>query len=139
MSRLIFVNLPVKDLDRSMAFFRALGLEFNPDFTDERAACLVFSDDIYAMLLTEPFFATFTPKPVADATKATEVMTALSADSREAVDALVGKAVKAGGTEAHEPIDHGFMYERLFSDPDGHVWAIVWMDTAQMDAARGAA
>ncbi len=139
MTTKIFVNLPVKDLDRSMAFFRALDLEFNPDFTDERAACLVFSDDIYAMLLTEPFFATFTPKPVADATKATEVMTALSADSREAVDALVGKAVKAGGTEAHEPIDHGFMYERLFSDPDGHVWAIVWMDTAQMDAARGAA
>lgn len=131
MSKKIFVNLPVRDLDRSMAFFRALGFEFNPQFTNEKAACMVISDDNYVMLLTEPFFATFIDTPVADATKTTEVMTALNAESRVAVDELLAKALAAGATETRDPMDHGFMYERLFNDPDGHVWGIFWMDMAQ--------
>jgi predicted lactoylglutathione lyase len=124
----IFVNLPVKDLERSKSFFEALGYTFNPKFTDETAACMVIADDIYAMLLTEPKFKQFTPKAIADASKSTEVLVALSMESRERVDALLGTALNAGGTEARAAEDHGFMYGRAFNDPDGHIWEIFWMD-----------
>ncbi len=125
MSTKIFVNLAVKDLNRSMEFFKAIGYSFNTQFTDETAACMVISDDIYAMLLTEDKFKQFTPKAVADATKTTEVMTCLSADSKEKVNELVDKAIKAGATELKEPQDHGFMFYRSFNDPDGHIWEIM--------------
>lgn len=131
MATKIFVNLPVKDLKRSMDFFTALGYTFNMQFTDEKAACLVISEDIYSMLLTEEYFQTFTPKKqVSDATKTTEAIIALSADSREAVDDILEKAVKAGATLYRDTQDHGFMYERSFADPDGHQWEILWMDPA---------
>lgn len=128
MATKIFVNLPVKDLQKSMGFFSKLGYSFNPQFTDEKAACMVISEDIYAMLLVEPFFQSFTPKPLSDAHKSTEVLIALSADSRAAVDDMLAKVLAAGGTEAREPQDMGFMYNRSFNDPDGHIWEIFWMD-----------
>ena len=128
MARKIFVNLPIKDMGQSQAFFRALGFEFNPQFTNEQGACMVVSDTIYVMLLVEPFFQTFTKKPVADARKGTEVLVCLSCDSREEVDALVRKALAAGGTAPNAPQDHGFMYSHGFEDLDGHVWELVWMD-----------
>jgi uncharacterized protein len=128
----IFVNLPVHDLGRSIAFFKALGFSFNPQFTDETATCMVIGEDIYAMLLTHEKFATFTPKAIADATKTTEVLTALSVDSRAEVDRLVDAALAAGGTEARAPMDHGFMVDRAFNDLDGHIWEIFWMDPAHV-------
>jgi predicted lactoylglutathione lyase len=124
----IFVNLPVKDLNKSMSFFETLGYGFNEQFTDETAACMVIAEDIYAMLLTEAKFKDFTRKPVADATKVTEVLTALSVESRARVDALVDTALKAGATEAGEAMDYGFMYGRSFNDLDGHIWEIIYMD-----------
>lgn len=124
----IFVNLPVKDLARSQVFFERLGYRFNPQFTDETAACLVISDDIYAMLLTEAKFREFTPKPICDATRSTEVLIALSFESRSEVDAVVAKAVAAGGSTYKEPQDLGFMYSHGFQDPDGHIWEVFWMD-----------
>lgn len=126
----IFVNLPVKDLDVTMEFFTKLGFEFNPKFTNENAACMVVSQDIFVMLLTENFFQTFTKKELADATKVTEVITALSVESREAVDELVAVALEAGAEEAREAQDMGFMYSRSFSDPNGHIWEAFWMDEA---------
>ena len=132
MSTKIFVNLPVKNLDRSMAFFKKLGYTFNPQFTDETAACMVISEDIYTMLLTEKKFSEFTKKPVADATKTTEVLTALSMDSRQEVDRVVDTALKAGATEAREPMDLGFMYHRSFNDLDGHIWEIFHMNMAAL-------
>ncbi len=135
MSRMMFVNLPVKDLDRSMAFFKALGFEFNPQFTDETAACMIVSDTSFAMLLTHPKFAKFTPKPVADAKAATEVLTAISFESREKVDAIVDAAVKAGGREFREPEDHGFMYQRSIEDLDGHIWEVFWFNPDAVAAA----
>lgn len=128
MTHKIFVNLPVKDLAVSMEFFGKLGFEFNPDFANENGVCMVVSDNIFVMLLMEDFFQTFTKKEVADATKTTEVLTALSVESREAVDELLGVALEAGGQEAREPQDHGFMYGRSFEDPDGHIWEIFYMD-----------
>lgn len=128
MTHKIFVNLPVKDLAVSMEFFGKLGFEFNPEFTNESAACMVVSENIFVMLLTENFFQTFTKKEVADATKTTEVLTALSVESREAVDELLGVALEAGGQEARELQDLGFMYSRSFEDPDGHIWEIFYMD-----------
>lgn len=130
MSRMIFVNLGVKDLPRSRAFFDALGFSFNEKFSDDTAACMVVSDTIFVMLLTEPKFQSFTPKPMADAHSSTEVMNCLSCESREEVDSMVAKAVAAGGTTFNEPKDHGFMYYHAFSDPDGHIWEIMWMDPA---------
>ena len=127
-ARKIFVNLPVKDLDKSMTFFKALGFTFNAQFTDETAACMVMSDDIYAMLLTHDKFKQFTPKAIADATKSSEVLTCLSAESKEAVNKMADAALKAGGQKLREPQDYGFMYERSFQDPDGHIWEIIWMD-----------
>lgn len=128
MPREIFVNLPVQDLQRSKAFFAALGFTFNPQFTDENAACMIIQDGSnYAMLLTEKYFATFTSKPVADATKATEVLIALSLDSRAAVEAMVAKAREAGGSTPRPAKDHGFMYQHGFDDPDGHGWEVFHM------------
>ena len=124
----IFVNLPVKNLDMSMDFFKRLGFSFNPQFTDETAASMVISDDIFAMLLTEAKFKEFTNKEIADATKTTEVLIALSMDSRAEVDSFVDKALAAGATKAREPADHGFMFERSFNDLDGHIWEIFHMD-----------
>jgi uncharacterized protein len=128
MTTKIFVNLAVKDLDRSKAFFAKLGYKFNPQFTDATAASMVISEDIYAMLLTEAKFKEFTRKEIADASKTTEVLTCLSADSRAKVDGIVDIALKSGATEAGEPMDHGFMYARSFNDLDGHIWEYMWMD-----------
>lgn len=127
MATQIFVNLPCKDLQRSKAFFESLGYSFNPDFTDENAASMIVADDIYVMLLTEPFFAGFTRKPVADAHKTTEAIVCLSLDSREAVDGIVAKAVAAGAKTPNAPQDHGFMYGHGFEDLDGHLWEFVHM------------
>ena len=126
----IFVNLPVKDLNRSKDFYSALGYSFNPQFTDDNAGCLVISDEIYAMLLTEPFFKGFTKKEIADSDKTNEALLALTFESREAVDAIADKALSAGGKPAMDPQDHGFMYVRSFLDPDGHHWEAFWMDPA---------
>ncbi|MBP9828324.1 VOC family protein [Patescibacteria group bacterium] len=128
----VFINLPVKDLAASQAFFVQLGYSFNPQFTDETAACLVISETIYAMLLTHEKFAQFTKKKVVDASTATEVLLALSFDSRAEVDELLAKALKAGGNEHRDPEDHGFMYSRSFEDLDGHIWEVFWMDPAQL-------
>ena len=128
MAKNIFINLPVKDLKRSMDFFQKLGFSFNMQFTDEKAACLVIGENIYSMLITEPFFKTFTKKEIADASKSTEVLIAIDVDSKEAVTKLVKKAVEAGGTVYMEPKDHGWMYSHSFADPDGHQWEVLFMD-----------
>ncbi len=124
----VFLNLPVKDLPKSMAFFRALGWEFNQQFTDETAASLVISDTIYAMLLTHAKFKEFTDKAIADTSKTAQVLIALSVDSKEAVHKLVDAALKSGAKEPRPMADHGFMINRTFEDLDGHVWEIVYMD-----------
>ncbi|MFF0159616.1 VOC family protein [Streptomyces sp. NPDC005263] len=128
--QMIFVNLPVNDLDASKKFFTELGYTINPQFSDDNAVSVVISDNIVAMLLTKSFYATFTKKEIADATRTSEVLIALSAESREKVDELVEKALAAGGSPAGETQDHGFMYGRSFDDPDGHTWEVVWMDPA---------
>jgi hypothetical protein len=130
MAKQIFVNLPVKDLNRSVDFFTKVGYTFNPQFTNDKATCMIIGENIYAMLLVEEFFKTFTKKEIADATKTTEVLICLSAESRTEVDDLVGKAILAGGTTASEKQDHGFMYTHSFQDLDGHVWEIMHMDLA---------
>lgn len=124
----IFVNLHVRDLGRSKNFFSKLGFSFNPQFSDDTAACLVISENIYIMLLTHGKFKEFTPKEISDATKTTEVLTALSVGSKEKVAELVSAAIAAGGSEARPAEDHGFMYSRSFNDLDGHIWEIFWMD-----------
>jgi predicted lactoylglutathione lyase len=134
MSTKIFVNLPVKDLDRSVAFFTALGFKFNPQFTDKNATCMIVSEEAFVMLLVEPFFKTFTPKPISDAHQSTEVLVCLSCESRGEVDDMVAKAVAAGGTTPNEANDHGFMYQHGFQDLDGHLWELAWMDMAAMPA-----
>lgn len=130
MARQIFVNLPVKDLDKTVAFFTALGFEFNPQFTDEKATCMIIGENSFVMLLVEEFFSTFTNKPISDATQATEVIVSLSADSREAVAEMVEKAIEAGGTAPNVAQDHGWMYQHGFQDPDGHVWEVAYIDAA---------
>ena len=132
MSNLIFVNLPVKNLSRTNAFFTALGFAFNPQFSDEKATCMIINDSAFVMLLSEPFFKGFTPKAIADASQTTEVLIALSADSREAVDDMVQKAIAGGGSEARPAEDLGFMYHRAFNDLDGHIWEVTWMNPAAM-------
>jgi uncharacterized protein len=130
MSRMIFVNLPVADLQASMAFYKALGFENNPHFTDETAACMVWSEAIYVMLLTHPKWRSFTSRPIPPGTSS-EVMLALSCDDRAAVDAMNQAAAANGGQADINPMqDHGFMYNRSLSDPDGHVWEAFWMDPA---------
>ncbi|HWH14461.1 MAG TPA: VOC family protein [Miltoncostaeaceae bacterium] len=130
--RMMFLNLPVADLERAKRFFGELGFGFNTQFTDDRAACMVVSDQAYVMLLQRDFFATFTSRPVADAGAPVEAIVALSAESREDVDDVTETALRAGGSPAREPKDHGFMYERSFHDPDGHLWEVVWMDPATL-------
>jgi predicted lactoylglutathione lyase len=128
MSQMIFVNLPVNDLEVTKSFWSKLGFSFNPQFSDETTACLVFSDTIYAMLITQPRFKEFTKKDIADAATSTEVILCLSADSREKVDEMADAALAAGGSPANEAQDHGFMYGRSFQDPDHHLWEVMWMD-----------
>jgi len=127
-SRQLFVNLAVRDLKRSMEFFSKLGFEFNPKFTDDKAACVIISAEAYVMLLAEPFFKTFTKRELCDTTKQTEGLFALSCESRAEVDEMVRRAIAAGGKHAAEPQDHGFMYGRSFYDPDGHHWEVLWTD-----------
>lgn len=128
MSRKIFVNIPVVDLPKAMGFYRALGFDFNTQFTDETAACMVVSEDIYVMLLTHAKFRTFTPNEICDAKRQTEALIALSCESRAEVDELVRKAVAGGGNTYSEPQDYGFMYQHGFQDLDGHIWELVHMD-----------
>jgi predicted lactoylglutathione lyase len=132
MATKIFINLPVKDLERSKAFFNGLGYSFNPQFTDDKAACMVISEHIYVMMLVESYFKTFTKKEVSDAHQATEVLLALDAASREEVQQTITKANELGGSIYAEPQDHGWMYQHSFADPDGHQWEIVYMDATNM-------
>lgn len=129
MTQQVFINLPVKDLEKAKVFFGHLGYSFNAQFTDNNAACMVISDTIYVMLLTEPFFAGFTKKSIVDGHKSKEVLICLSAESRQAVDQLLQKALDAGATEPMPPQDHGFMYYRSFEDLDGHHWEVAYMNS----------
>ena len=124
----IFVNLPVSNLNKSVEFFTKLGFRFNQQFTDETATCMIVTEDIFVMLLTEEKFKTFTPKEICDAKKYTEVLVCLSLESRAEVDAMVRKAVAAGATIYNEPQDHGFMYGHGFQDLDGHIWELIFME-----------
>ena len=136
MPKLIFVNLPVSDLQRSIRFYLALGAEQNHQFSDDTAACMVLSETIHVMILTHDKYRQFTPKPIADAHATSQVLLCVSADSRDDVDATVGKAAAAGGKADPGAVqDHGFMYGRSFEDPDGHHWEVMWMD---IEAAKAA-
>lgn len=128
MATKIFVNLPVKDLKKSISFFTQLGFSFNPQFTDEQATCMIIGENIFAMLLVEERFKDFTKKPISDAKKSTEVLLALDAETREAVDTMVKNAVKAGGSVYSDPQDHGWMYGHSFADLDGHQWEILYIN-----------
>jgi predicted lactoylglutathione lyase len=127
MAREIYVNLPVRDLERSKRFFAGLGFGFEPKFSDDNAACMIVADNIHVMLLKEPFFRTFTSKAVCDTRSSTEVLVCLSCESDGEIDTLVAKASASGGKAARAPKDHGFMYEHAFEDPDGHIWELVHM------------
>jgi len=129
----IFVNLAVEDLEKTIAFYQGIGFEFNAQFTDSKAACLVISDDIYVMLLVKDFFKTFTGKELADPATSTEAILAISAESRAQVDEIADKALAAGGKYSNDPTDHGFMYVRSFQDVDGHLWEVMYTD---MEAAQ---
>jgi len=124
----IFVNLPVKNLTTSVTFFTKVGFTFDQNFTDENATCMIIGENIYAMLLTEKFFGTFSDKTIIDAKSSTEAITALSVQSRDEVDELANRALEAGGRQYKEPQDHGWMYGRNFEDPDGHQWEVFFMD-----------
>ncbi|MGA0595681.1 VOC family protein [Enterovirga sp. CN4-39] len=140
MAKLIFVNLPVTDLERSVAFYEAVGATKNPQFSDHTAACMVFSDTIHAMLLTHDKWRQFSSKEIPDAHKSAQVLIALSEESRAGVDVMVGKAGAAGGKLDPTPTqDFGFMYGRSFEDPDGHIWEVMWMDVEAAKAAMGGA
>lgn len=130
MATQIFLNLPVKDLDKSIAFFTKLGYTFNPQFTNEKATCMIISDTIYVMLLTVPFFQSFTKKEIIDAHKAVECYICLSAESKDVVNEMIAKAEAAGATIPDEATDYGFMYQHSYDDLDGHHWEIMWMDPA---------
>ncbi len=134
MFRQIFVNLPIQDMARSQAFFKALGLSFNPRFTNEQGACLEIGENFYAMLLVKPFFQGFVQKPISDAHQSTQVILALSVDSRAEVEAVMAKAVAAGATRGPETKDHGFMLQDGFADLDGHQWEVFWMDESAAPA-----
>ena len=134
-SRKLFVNIAVRDLKKSMSFFSALGFTFNPKFTDDKAACMIVSDDAYLMLLTEPYFRGFTKREACDTSRHNEALLAFSCRDRGEVDDLVDKAIANGGAPAMDPQDHGFMYVRSFYDPDGHHWEVFWMDPAKASAA----
>lgn len=135
MPKMIFVNLPVADLPRARAFYEAVGARNEPMFTDETAACMVFSETIYVMLLTHDKYRQFTAKRIADAHETSEVLIAITLDGRSEVDDIAERALAAGGREARPTEDHGWMYSRPFEDPDGHVWEPMWMD---MEAATAA-
>ncbi|MBL0032932.1 MAG: VOC family protein [Bacteroidetes bacterium] len=137
MKKQIFVNLPVKDLKKSVEFFTSLGYSFNPQFTDENATCMIISDEIYVMLLVEKFFQTFTTKEIADAKKQVEAIICLSMDSREEVDEIVKKGV-SGGAKVTKTNDHGWMYQSGFEDLDGHLWEFAYMDTAALEKMTAA-
>ena len=124
----IFVNLPIKDLNKSVTFFTKLGFSFDPQFTDENATCMIIGEDIFIMLLVEKFFKSFTKKDVCDTSKNTEAIVALSVESREKVDQMIEKAKEAGGSEPREKQDHGWMYGRSFEDIDGHLWEVFFME-----------
>ncbi len=128
MASKIFVNLPVKDLEKSIAFFTQLGFSFNPQFTDDSATCMIIADNIFAMLMVESRFKNFTKKDIADATKTTEVLLALDSESKHAVDEMVRKAVAAGGSVYMPAQDHGWMYGHSFADIDGHQWEVFYID-----------
>ncbi len=138
MSRLLFLNLPVSDLEASKAFFGKLGFEFDPKFTNDECACMVINEGAaYAMLLDRRRFADFATKPIADARETSEALICVSAEDRAGVDALADAALAAGGAPAKDPMDHGFMYARSFQDPDGHPWEVMWMDQAAVEAGPG--
>lgn len=128
MASKIFLNLPVKDLQKSIAFFTKLGFSFNAQFTDEKATCMIINEEAFVMLLVEGFFQTFTPKTLVNAHQQTEALAAISAENRERVDELTQIAIAAGGSEVRAPQDHGFMYSRSINDLDGHIWEFFWMD-----------
>ena len=130
MTTQMFLNLPVKDLKTSVDFFTALGFSFNPDYTDENATCMIVNENACVMLLVENYFKTFTAKEVASTRGAAEAIIAYSVDGREAVDEAVRTALANGGSPSEEAIDHGFMYNHSFQDPDGHLWEVFWMDPA---------
>ena len=132
MAKQIFINLPVKDLKKTMTFFKKLGFTFNMQFTDDKAACMIIGENIYAMLLLEKFFKTFTNKEIADAKKTTEVLIAIDAESRQSVDEMIRKAVEAGGSTYRNPQDNGWMYGHSFADLDGHQWEVLYLDESQM-------
>ena len=138
-ARMIFPNLAVKDLDRAVAFFTELGFSFDPRFTDENATAMIVNENAVVMLLTESFFQSFTTRELADPARQVETMIALSAASREDVDAFADKALEVGGSPANEPMEMGFMYGRSFHDPDGHHWEIVWMDMEAVEQQGSAA
>ncbi|MCA0174002.1 VOC family protein [Bacillus sp. RAR_GA_16] len=129
----VFVNLPVKDLERSITFFKELGFEFNPQFTDKNATCMILNENTFVMLLVEEFFQTFTDKELVNANSSTEVIMALSAESREEVDEIVRQAIIAGGKPANDVMDHGFMYSWSFQDVDGHLWEVMHMGELKED------
>jgi predicted lactoylglutathione lyase len=133
MSKSIFINLPVKDLKKSTSFYESLGWTVNPQFSDETAACIVVSSEIYVMLLTHPKFNQFTPRTISDSLQYTEVINALSCESKEEVNALVEKTLSNGGSEVRDPQDYGFMFGRSFGDPDGHIWELIWMDPSAIN------
>jgi predicted lactoylglutathione lyase len=135
MARSIFVNLPVEDLRKSIEFFTRLGFSFNPQFTDETATCMIVGPEACVMLLTQDKFRAFTPNPICDARKNTEVLVCLSCDNRAQVDDMVRAAVAAGGNTYNEPQDHGFMYAHGFQDPDGHIWELMYMDPSATPSA----
>lgn len=132
--RLTFLNLPVRDLEASKAFFGALGFTFNPKFTDQSCACMVISEQSYVMLLEQSRFEEFAVKPVADARETTGALICVSAGDRAGVDEFADAALAAGGSAAKEPLDYGFMYGRSFLDPDGHHWEVMWMDPAAVES-----
>lgn len=133
MTRQIFVNLPVKDLNKSVEFFTKLGYEFNPQFTDKNATCMIVDENIFVMLLVEKYFKTFMPKEICDTSKSAEVLVALSFESRAEVDEIVAKAIAAGGSTYKEPNDMGFMYQHGFQDLDGHIWEIFFMEPSAVN------
>jgi predicted lactoylglutathione lyase len=128
MARKLFTNLPVRDLSRSIEFFKKLGFEFNAQFTDENATCMIVNEEAYIMLLVEPYFKTFTKRDLCDTTSRNEAIIAFSVDSRAEVDDIAKRAAEAGAKPAMDPVDHGFMYTRSFYDLDGHHWEVFWMD-----------
>ncbi|WP_456315453.1 VOC family protein [Pseudomonas shirazensis] len=132
MSTKIFINLPVKDLNRSISFFTELGFSFNPQFTNDKGTCLIIGENINAMLLVEEFYATFTHKEICNAQTTSEVLLSISLETREKVDEIMAKVVSAGGTEYMEAKDYGWMYQRTFLDADGHHWEVFYMDESKI-------